>query len=50
MDFNGNDEMNQRTAYCGKDFSCLKGNRNDLCSVNLCVDGKFHFIACHRCI
>jgi hypothetical protein len=46
MKFSVSDEIRQRTTSCQKDFSCLKGNRNDLCTVQHCVDGKVHFIKC----
>ena len=34
------------TQSCEKGFSCLKGQREDLCLVEYCVNGKVHFIKC----
>lgn len=33
-------------GLCNKEFSCLKGPREDLCKVKRCVDGKVHFVEC----
>lgn len=46
MGFHVSDETTQQTTNCQKGFSCLKGNRNDLCAVEHCVDGRIHFIMC----
>ncbi len=35
-----------RTQRCNKNFSCLKGQRDDLCIVESCIDGEVHFIKC----
>ena len=40
------EETITRTQRCEKDFSCLKGQREDLCLVDSCVNGEVHFIKC----
>lgn len=40
------DQTLKTTIYCEKEFSCLKGNRNDLCRVERCVNEKVYFITC----
>jgi len=35
-----------RTQNCKKGFSCLKGQREDLCLVEYCAHGALHFIKC----
>lgn len=39
-------EVKQATTECKKEFSCLEGNRTDLCKVKYCVDRELHFIKC----
>jgi len=34
------------TQRCKKGFSCLSGEREDLCLVESCVNGDVHFIKC----
>ncbi len=46
MDIVISDESLQATTKCKKGFSCLKGNRKDLCKVESCIDEKIHFIKC----
>jgi len=46
MDIVVSDELLQATTNCRKGFSCLKGNSEDLCKVETCIDGKVHFIRC----
>ena len=40
------EEVKQETTDCEKNFSCLKGIRKDLCSVEYFFDVKAHFIKC----
>jgi hypothetical protein len=39
-------EVVQATTDCKKGFSCLEGNREDLCKIGTCIDKEVHFIAC----
>lgn len=43
-------EIDKKTVklakLCGKGVSCLKSERDDLCKVRLCIEGKIHFIEC----
>ncbi len=41
-----NPEILKNTTECKKDFSCLSGNRTDLCKVELNVNDKIHFVKC----
>ena len=34
------------TKRCQKDFSCLKGQHEELCKIESCVNGKVHFVKC----
>jgi len=43
---NVSEETIEETKKCDKDFSCLEGQREDLCTVEQCVNGKVHFIEC----
>jgi hypothetical protein len=40
------DETIAETKRCMKGFSCLKGQREDLCQVESCINDKVHFIKC----
>jgi len=40
------DESLKATTHCKKAFSCLTGDRKDLCTVEQCVSEKIHFIKC----
>ena len=46
MDIFVSDEAQSAATNCKKEFSCLKGERNELCTVEQCIDGKTHFIKC----
>ena len=35
-----------KTLRCNKGFSCLKGQNEDLCIVDSCINGEVHFIKC----
>ncbi|VVB86680.1 Uncharacterised protein [uncultured archaeon] len=35
-----------KKTKCKKDFSCLSGERTDLCMVEYCVNGEIHFLRC----
>ena len=39
-------ESLKKTGKCRKNHSCLSGERNDLCKVELNVDNKIHFVKC----
>jgi hypothetical protein len=39
------DDTIRHTTKCKLNFSCLLGNRKDLCKVEYCV-GKIHFMKC----
>lgn len=41
-----NEEILKNTTKCNKNFSCLSGNRNELCMVEYNVKDKIHFIKC----
>lgn len=41
-----NEETLKNTTKCKKKFSCLKGNRNDLCKVKSSINGKINFVEC----
>ena len=38
------EETIAETKRCEKGFACLKGQCDDLCRVESCVNGKVHFI------
>ena len=38
------EDISKTATKCKKNLSCLSGN--DICKVELCVDGKIHFIRC----
>jgi len=38
------EDISKTAGKCKKNLSCLSGN--DICEVELCVDGKIHFIKC----
>lgn len=40
------EETLKKTTKCNKDFSCLFGEKNELCQVELNVDDKIHFVKC----
>ncbi|MDP2845570.1 MAG: hypothetical protein Q8N79_05800 [Candidatus Methanoperedens sp.] len=40
------EEILKSATKCKKDFSCLSGERKDLCKVELCIGDKLHFIKC----
>ena len=40
------EETITETKKCKKGFSCLPGQREDLCQVESCINGKVHFIKC----
>jgi hypothetical protein len=40
------EETITETKKCKKGFSCLTGQREDLCQVESCINGKVHFIKC----
>ena len=40
------DETIAEGKKCEKGFSCLTGQREDLCQVESCINGKVHFIKC----
>lgn len=44
--YNVSEETTEETKKCDKDFSCLKGQHEDLCPVKDCVNGKVHFVEC----
>lgn len=46
MSYHVSAESQKATTGCEKGFSCLMGDRKDLCVVEACVDGKVHFIKC----
>ena len=45
MNIKVDDDIIQQTTKCGKNFSCLSGEK-PICSVELCIDNKIHFIKC----
>ena len=40
------EETLEGTKRCKKDFSCLNGQRKDLCEVESCINGEVLFIKC----
>jgi len=40
------EETIKNTQKCHKDFSCLKGQGDDHCAVDSCINGKVHFVEC----
>ena len=40
------EETIAETKRCNKGFSCLNGQREDLCQVETCINDKVHFIKC----
>ncbi len=36
----------KKTTKCQKSFSCLSGERKDLCEVESCVNDEIHFLKC----
>ena len=40
------EETIAETKRCNKGFSCLNGQRENLCQVETCINGKVHFIKC----
>ena len=44
--FTVNDEILETATDCEKDFSCIKGENDNLCTVEDCINGKIHFIKC----
>jgi hypothetical protein len=40
------EETIAETKRCKKGFSCLTGQREDLCPIESCINGKVHFIKC----
>ncbi len=45
MDIQINNEILKKTT-CKKGFSCLSGNKNEICKVELNVEDKIHFVKC----
>lgn len=39
-------ETKRVTTECKKSFSCLSGSFNDLCGIEVCLDGKLSHIRC----
>jgi len=48
MKFQINEETLKATTRCMKGFSCLEGDRSDLCRVTQSVIGDVIFIECHE--
>jgi hypothetical protein len=46
MEFQINEDILKNTTKCTTNFSCLSGNRTDLCKVEYNVDDKIHFVNC----
>jgi len=44
MKFNISEDTVRRTTKCRRSFFCLEENRESLCIVDDCADGKIHFI------
>ncbi len=40
------DEIIKNTTKCKKKFSCLSGERNNLCNVELNIEDKIYFVKC----
>jgi hypothetical protein len=47
MNIKVDDNIIRQTTKCAKNFSCLSGE-TPICSVELCIDNKIHFIKCVR--
>ena len=45
MNIKVDENIIQKTTKCRKNFSCLSG-KTPLCSVELCIENKIHFIKC----
>ena len=48
MTFDVSDEAKQAATRCKKDFSCLKGDRDCLCTVERVVGGQVFFVSCQQ--
>ena len=46
MKLHVSDEIQKATTHCEKGFSCLAGDRKDICTVETCVVEKIYFIKC----
>ena len=46
MEFQISAESRWATQMCPSGFSCLTGDRKDLCAVEQCGNGHAHFIKC----
>jgi hypothetical protein len=44
MKFNITKNTLSHTTKCRESFSCLEGDRDCLCSIDDCSDGKIHFV------
>lgn len=40
------EETIAETQRCKKGFSCLTGQREDLCQIESCINEKVHFLKC----
>ncbi|HCE44214.1 MAG TPA: hypothetical protein DET40_11760 [Lentisphaeria bacterium] len=40
------DESLKATTRCRKGFSCLSGDRKDMCKVETCIHGAVYFVKC----
>lgn len=46
MNLDIGEEIKRKTTKCKKGFSCLSGERKDLCKVEFCVNEEIHFLKC----
>ncbi|HEY9205303.1 MAG TPA: hypothetical protein VIO58_05230 [Candidatus Methanoperedens sp.] len=46
MELAVSEDIIKKTTRCKKGFSCLSGERKDICRVELCIDDKIHFLKC----
>lgn len=46
MELQISDQSRRAATECTKGFSCLTGERKDLCVVENCINGQVYFIKC----
>jgi hypothetical protein len=46
MDIHVSDNARRAATNCKKEFTCLEREKNNLCTVESCIDGKLLFIKC----
>jgi len=48
MKYEVSEEARRATSKCLSSFSCLTGEKLDLCAVEKCVNGQVHLLTCRH--